>query len=98
MLEGFRVSRFIENEKAIDCLGPIHLVQLVQSISSSIFPGFGFGSIMLEGFRVSRFIENEKAIDCFGPLYTTQIILRVLLVFSETLFMTKNHTVSTHSI
>ena len=58
------------------------------------FAGFGFGTIMLEGFRVSRFIENEKAIDCFGPLYTAQIVLRVLLVFSETLFMTKNHTVS----
>ena len=59
----------------------------------SLFPGFGFGTIMLDGFRLARFIEDDDAINCFGPLYIAQIALRVVLVFSETLFMTKNHKV-----
>ena len=48
---------------------------------------------MLDGFRLARFIEDDDAINCFGPLYIAQIALRVVLVFSETLFMTKNHKV-----
>ena len=48
---------------------------------------------MLDGFRLARFIEDDNAIDCFGPLYIAQLALRIILVFSETLFMTKNHRV-----
>ena len=49
---------------------------------------------MLDGFRLARFLEDDNAIDCFGPLYIAQLALRIILVFSETLFMTKNHRVS----
>ena len=51
---------------------------------------------MLDGFRLARFIQDGDAIDCFGPMYILQLILRIILVFSETLFMTKNHKVGVH--
>lgn len=49
--------------------------------------------MMLDGFRIARFVEDDTALDCFGPLYIAQLGLRMILIFAETLFMTKNHRV-----
>ena len=76
-----------------------YMMSGTEKINSVLFSilGFGFGTITLDGFRLARFIQDGDAIDCFGPMYILQLILRIILVFSETLFMTKNHKVGIHS-